>query len=302
MKPEQLKTHFSKKRYEKKWIDDVVRLFMVALATVCLAIGVNLVYEPLEMVIGGITGFSIALSSIVKKYTEFEISVSSLNLILNIPILIIAIKEKGWRFFFFALSGTIFLSVMLAVIPVVPVAKEDMFLAALIGGSLTGIGMGLIFRSGLSTGGTDLISTLIAKKYKMVSQSVILGIIDAMIVLFGLSVFGLYKSIYAILALVVMTVVADAVLIGFSYTKLVMIVTEKGGEISEEILNNIKRGVTLWSATGAYSGAGKEVLMCACGGREVRNLIRITSEFDSKSFVVVLTSKEILGEGFGEKI
>lgn len=302
MNTEQLKMQLDTKRHEKKWLDDTVRLIMVALASLCLAIGVNLVYEPLEMVIGGITGFSIAISSIIEKHTEVSLSVSALNLIFNVPILLISVKQKGWRFFFFALSGTVFLSIMLAVIPIVPVTKEDMFLAALIGGALTGIGMGLIFRSGLSTGGTDLISTLIAGKIKRVSQSVILGIIDAIIVLLGLSVFGIYKSIYAILALVVMTVVADAVLIGFSYTKLVMVVTDKGEEISEEILKKIKRGVTFWNATGAYSGAGKEVLMCACGGREVRNLIRAVSEYDEKSFVVILTAKEILGEGFAERI
>lgn len=298
----EVKAGFQRKRERKAAFDIFIRILMLAAACVFLAIGVNVVYEPLEMVIGGITGLSIAINSIVCKYAGIDVPVSALNLILNIPILIFAIKEKGWRFFCYALGGTAFLSLMLAVIPIAAVEKEDMFLAALLGGALTGVGIGLIFRSGLSTGGTDLISTLIAKKLKRVTQPVVLGIIDAVIVLLGMSVFGIYKSIYAILALFVMTAVSDAFLVGFSYTKLVMIVTERGEEMSKSILESIKRGVTVWDATGAYSGAGKDVLMCACGGRQVRTLIRTVSKFDRKSFVVILTAKEILGEGFEESL
>lgn len=290
------------KRSEKRWLGTVVNLLLIAVSCALLAIGVNFVYEPMEMVIGGITGLAIIIRSVLLRLTGWDIPVSLLNLLINIPILLLAVKEKGWKFFFSSLYGTIVLSIMLAVIPIVTVTEEDMLLAALIGGGITGAGMGLIFYSGLSTGGTDLIATLISLKTKKLSQSVVLGIVDSVIVIMGLSVFGLYKSIYALMALFVMTKVSDAVLTGFAYTKMLMIVTDRGDEISSDILRNVKRGVTLWKARGAYSGKEREVLMCACGRKETSSVIRIVSGYDEKSFVVILSAKEILGEGFKKSL
>lgn len=290
------------KRSENKWLDAFTRLFLIAVSCVCIAIGVNFVFEPMEMVIGGITGLAIIIRSVLMSLTGLNVPVSLLNFMINVPVLLFAVKEKGWRFFFSSLYGTIVLSVLLAVIPIVTITEEDMFLAALLGGAITGVGMGLIFCSGLSTGGTDLVATLISIKTKRLSQSVVLGIVDAVIVVMGLSVFGIYKSIYALLALFVMTKVSDAILTGFAYTKMLMIVTDKGEEISADILNNVKRGITIWKARGAYSGKDKEVLMCACGRKETGSVIRIVSEYDEKSFVIVLSSKEILGEGFKKSL
>lgn len=257
-----------------------------------------MVYEPLEMVIGGITGLGITLRSLLLTFTGYDIPVSFFNLILNVPILLFAIKMKGVRFFLLSLYGTVMLSIMLMFIPIASFTGEDMFLAAIVGGGLTGVGMGIVFYAGLSTGGTDLIATLISMKTKRISQSVILGLVDGAIVILGLSVFGMYKSIYALLALFVMTKVSDAIIAGFAYTKLIMIVSEMGEEISQQILENVKRGVTVWKAKGAYSRDDKEVLMCACGRKETGKVIRIANEQDVKSFVIVLSAKEIMGEGF----
>ncbi|MGN0165708.1 MAG: YitT family protein [Lachnospiraceae bacterium] len=275
-------------------------LLLTALSCAFLAVGVNLVYEPLEMVIGGITGLAIAVKSLIFTFTGKELSVSLLNLILNIPILLAALKMKGWKFFWISLYGTLILSLMLAVVPIADIVKGDMFLATLIGGALTGVGMGIVFRAGLSTGGTDLTATLISMKTKRISQSVILGFVDGVIVVLGLSVFGIYKSIYALLALFIMTKVSDAVIAGFAYTKLLMIVTDKGESITGDILHKVKRGITVWKAKGAYSGNDKEILMCACGRKETGSVIDIVSVYDDKSFVVILSAKEILGEGFSK--
>lgn len=287
---------------ESKLADGIKDLFWIAVSCTLLAVGVNLVYEPMEMVIGGITGLAITVKSMIINLTGYELSVSLLNLLLNIPILLFTIKMKGWGFFFTSLYGTTVLSVMLAVIPVISVREDDMLLASLVGGAITGVATGIIFREGLSTGGTDLIATLISVKTKRASQSVILGIVDGAIVILGLSVFGIYKSIYALMALFVMTKVSDAFISGFAYTKLLMIVTDRGEEISKDILNNVKRGVTVWNAKGAYSGNNKEVLMCACGRKETGSVIRIVSGYDEKSFVVILPAKEILGEGFKKSL
>lgn len=274
---------------------------MVFASCALLAMAVNLVYEPMGMVIGGITGLAITVRDMVLRFTEFDVSVSTLNLFLNIPILLCAIRMKGWRFFAWALYGTVVLSIMLAVIPIGAFFEDDLVFAAIAGGVLSGLSMGIIFFAGKSTGGTDLVATLLSMKSGRLPQSAALFIVDGLVVVLGLSVFGVYKSVYGLLSLMIMFKVCDMILTGFAFSKLVLVVSEKSAEIKTEILHEIKRGVTVLSGRGGYSGKGKEVLMCACERKETGRLVRKVNETDDKAFIVILSAKEILGEGFAEK-
>ncbi len=282
---------------------DVVReCVLVFISCTLLAMAVNLVYEPMGMVIGGITGLAITIRDMLINLTGYDVPVSALNLILNVPILVCSIKLKGLRFFLWAMFGTVSLSIMLAVIPISAFFEDDFVFAAIAGGVLSGLSMGIIFFSGKSTGGTDLVATLISLKSSRVSQAAALFIVDGIVVVFGLSVFGVYKSVYGLLSLMIMFKMCDMILTGFAFSKLVLVVSDKSEQIKQEILHEINRGVTVLSAKGGYSGEGKEVLMCACERRETGRLIRKINETDEMAFVVILSAKEILGEGFVEKI
>ena len=212
----------------------------------------------------------------------------------------LAYKIKGKKFIYRTVIGTGLLSTWLYIIPPFDLAHGDYFLASVVGGSLAGLGMGLILLEKATTGGTDMVATIIHKYMKHYSIVQIMQVLDGLIVAAGLFAFGLYAGMYSMIAIVVATKVSDMVMEGFKFSKVAFIITDKYEIVAKRILAELDRGVTGLYAKGMYSGTDKCMLYCVVSQKEIVTVKEIVAEVDSVAFVIVSDAREVLGEGFLE--
>lgn len=278
----------------------IFEYLIIVVGTGILAFGIACFYDPIGLVTGGFTGLAIVIKSVTEGLVEGGIPLWLTNLALNIPMFILAYFLKGTKFIGKSFFGAMMLSAWLAVIPQLNLAGEDYLLSAVFGGVFSGLGMGLVFRTGTTTGGTDLVSALIQLKVRHVSIVQILQIIDAFVIILGMFVFGLQPTMYAIIAVVVTTKVSDLVLEGINYAKSVYIITNEYDLVAQRIMKELDRGVTGLHAKGMYTGDEKCVLYCVVSPKEIVALKDIVNEVDPDSFVIVSEAREVLGEGFQE--
>ncbi|MBQ6844993.1 MAG: YitT family protein [Agathobacter sp.] len=273
---------------------------MIVIGTGVLAFGIACFYDPIGLVTGGFTGLAIVIKSVTGAFFEGGVPLWVTNLVLNVPMFILAYFLKGPKFIGKSFFGAIMLSVWLAIIPQMNFAGDDMLLSAIFGGVFSGAGMGLVFRTGTTTGGTDLVSALIQLKIRHVSIVQILQIIDAMVILLGMFVFGVQPTMYAIIAIVVTTNISDMVLEGTNYSKAAYIITNEYEQVANRIMKELDRGVTGLHAKGMYTSEEKCMLYCIVSQKEIVVLKDIVNEIDPKAFVIVSEVREVLGEGFQE--
>ena len=178
--------------------------------------------------------------------------------------------------------------------------KGDYTLASVYGGVITGVGIGLIFLARATTGGTDMVAALIQSKLRHHSIAQIMQVLDGIIVIFGLYLFGIQRGLYAIVAIFIVSKVSDALLEGFKFSKAVFIITDKSDEVARKIMEQLNRGVTGLNATGMYSGSSKCMLYCVVSKKEIVDLKELVLDTDEAAFVIVTDAREVLGEGFQE--
>lgn len=271
----------------------------IILGTLLMAMAVNFVYEPMNMVTGGISGVSILIKEITKEYLNGGFPVGLSNLLINIPIFIWGYFTKGKKFLGFTFFANLCFSFFLMILPIAPIEEKDYLLAAICGAVLTGAGLGLVFATGYSTGGTDLLSSILHEYMKNYSVATILFIIDAVIIVFGAVTFGISVAAYAIIAVFLSSKIMDGILSGLKVGKQVWIISDKYQNISDEIMIYLDRGVTCMQGKGMYSNDEKNVLLCVVGKREIVPIIKIVRTNDPSAFVIVQDAKEVMGEGFG---
>ena len=192
------------------------------------------------------------------------------------------------------------MSAWLYVIPVIDLSQGDHVIAAIFGGCLSGAGIGLVLLAKATTGGTDMVATLIQHYLKHYSIVQIMQILDGLIVIIGLYVFGLRSGLYAIVAIFITTKVSDAIMEGFKFSKAAFIITDRYEEIAKCILKELDRGVTGLYAKGMYSGEEKCMLYCVVSQKEIVGVKEIVAKMDPNAFVIVTDAREVLGEGFLE--
>lgn len=265
---------------------------LITLGTFFMALGTNMVYEPLSMVTGGFASIGIILRHFV------PVPLWTVNITLNIPLFIIAAKKFGMGFVGKTCYATLCFTLALAVVPQLPVAHEDYLMAALLGGTLNGTGLALVFGRRASTGGTDLLSTLVKEYVPSVSTARILGVVDGLIVVVGMLVFGMRIGLYSIVAVFVTSRVMDRILEGLKFAKLLYIISEVPEMIAGSVMKELERGVTALDGRGMYSGNSKNVLMCAVSRKETVSVLRLVKELDPAAFVIVSDVREVRGEGF----
>lgn len=273
---------------------------LIIIGTALVAFATASVLEPASLVTGGFTGISI----IVKQFTEHllpgGVPLSVTNLALNIPVFLIAIRLKGLRYLIHTLFATVMLSFWLSVLPVVPLAGDDLLLASLYGGILMGAGIGLVFVTGATTGGTDLIAALVQHFLRHYSISNILWVIDTAVVLVGVYLYGIQITLYAIIAIYLTSKISDGIIDGLKFSKAAFIITEKPEALAALVMEELGRGVTGISATGMYSGDSKNMLLCVVSKKEIVRLKELAKSCDPNAFVIVTDVREVLGEGFIE--
>jgi len=251
-------------------------------------------YDPVGLVTGGVSGIAI----ILKRLAGVPLWIT--NTVLNLPLFLAAWKVKGWQFIKNTAVATIALSVSLYVIPEMKFLTEDVFLAALFGGILSGLGTGLVFMASATTGGTDTLAALIQRKLRHYSLAKIMQVLDGMVVLAGATVFGIPYALYAFIAIYALSKVSDGILEGLNFSKQAFIISERYQEIGNAIMTRMNRGATAIDAVGMYSGIGRKLVFCVVSKKEIVRLREIVQEFDKQAFVIVSDVREVFGEGFIE--
>lgn len=284
-----------KKRVYRKIIKDL--LFMLA-GTGILALAIAGIYDPAGIVTGGFTGIAIIVKTLSAQFLPFEIPLWLTNLLLNTPVFIVGYFLCGKRFIERTLIGNMMLSGWLYIFPAIDIAKGDHLLAALYGGVMSGFAMGLIFRAQATTGGTDMVAALVAYKRKEYNVVQVMQILDALIVILGMFVFGMHAAMYALIAVFVSAKMSNTILDGMKYAKAVHIVTAKHELIAQEIMDKLSRGVTGISAQGMYTGNEMCMLYCVVAPKQIVKLKEIVYDCDSSAFLIVSDAKEVFGEGF----
>ena len=281
----------------RPWYVDYLFIFM---GTGIMALAIQCIFEPIGLVTGGFSGIAIIIRKMTAGLVEGGVPLWLTNLALNVPVFIAALIIKGRKFLGRTVIGTVLLSFWLYVIPQVDLTQGDYMLSAVFGGVITGIGIGFVLLAKATTGGTDMVSALIQKYVRHYSVVQILQVIDGMVVLAGLYVFGLKPALYAIVAIFITSKVSDALMEGMKYSKAAFIITDCYKEIADAIMTQLDRGLTGLDATGMYSGDKKTVLYCVVAKKEIVELKDIVAKIDPKAFVIVTDAREVFGEGFLE--
>lgn len=287
-------TNMQKSKYRKFF--DVI---LILLGTLCMSAPVKLIYEPMKMVMGGFGGFAI----VVKYFAEgfgLDIPVWLTNAVLNVPVFIIAFFVIGKDFVAKTLLGAVSFAVWLYIIPTYNICGGDFLLAVAIGGLMDGVGIGLIFLTNSTSGGTDMVSAILHKFFKHYSVPSILFAVDGLIVVLGAFVLGFRNAMYGIITIYVLTKISDTMLEGVKFAKLVYIISDEYEKIAKLIMSEMDRGVTAISARGMYTNKDKSMLFCVVGKKEIVKIKEIAAVTDPKSLIIVSDVREVFGEGFVE--
>ena len=223
------------------------------------------------------------------------------NLALNIPVFFLALRVKGKRFIGRTAIATALLSAWLYVLPEIDFVEGDYILAAVFGGVISGVALGVILWADATTGGTEMVAVLV-RHYGLKAYTVaqIMQVLDGAIVLAGLYVFGLRPSMYAIVTIFISSKVTDTILEGMKFSKAAYIITDRYEETAQRIMEQLERGVTGLKARGMYSGDEKCMLYCVVAKKEIVALKELVYRIDRHAFVIVGDVREVLGEGFLE--
>ena len=266
----------------------------ITVGTILIAFAIKNIFDPVSMVTGGVSGAAIILKEL------WQVPLWLTNTVLNIPLFLAAFRMMGWQFIGRTLYSTAMLSAALYVLPEMGLVKEDMILSALFGGVLSGVGTGLVFLGGCTTGGTDMLAVLIRGRLRHYSSAQIMQVLDGGIVAAGALVFGIRPSLYAMIAIVCVSRVTDRLIEGMKFSKQVYIISDKYKEISDTIMTRMNRGVTGIAAKGMYSDETKNMLFCVVSRKEIVEIKEIVSEYDPRAFFIVSDAREVFGEGFIE--
>ena len=246
---------------------------------------------PHQIAPGGVSG----IGTVIYYLTGLPVGVTML--LLNVPLFAFGIKQLGGGFGLKTLYATILLSLFIDLIKV-PSLTEDSILASIYGGVLMGAGLGIVFRMNATTGGTDLFAKLIHKYFPIISMAWVLFIIDFLVVLSAGIVFGPSEALYATVSLFLGAKIIDLLQEGLNTAKAVFIISDHSGAISDRIMKDMDRGVTLLDGKGAYSGKEKEVILCVINRTQIARMKSIIQEVDPQAFVLVADVREVMGEGF----
>ncbi len=296
-------TFFQKEKiFSKKWF---ISYSLIVIGSFILAAGFVFFINPYHIVPGGVYGIGIVVHHLVPK-----IPVGTFGLLMNIPLTLLGIRLLGPRFGIKTVVGmvlaSVFMDTLTAFVGEDPATmmggsvdlSKDVLLSCIFGGVLIGFGLGLIFKSKATSGGSDIIAMIFAK-YTRLPLGQLMIYVDSTIVILGLVVFGDWKiPLYSWIVIFVTGKVIDIVLQGVNYDKTLFIISDKFEDIRNKIINDLKRGGTYIPGKGMYNGAEKTIIFTVVNRIEQSVLEEYIHQIDPHAFVTVLEANEILGEGF----
>ncbi len=265
----------------------------IIFGSLIFAFGLNYFTITNQLSEGGFTGIALLLNYL------FLINPALTILALNIPLFILGLIYLGKKSMFYTVIGTISLSFFIELtkkIPSEPI-KDDLLLAALYAGVIIGIGLGIIFRFGGTTGGVDIIARLFNKFFGF-SLGKTMFIFDFLVITSSVFVIGRDRAMYTLVSVLVSAKVIDFIQEGLNAAKAAFIISDKPDLIAHKILNDMERGTTILKGKGGYTSIEKEVLYCVVGKNELIKLKNLVKSVDSNAFIVVNNVHDVLGEGF----
>ena len=247
------------------------------------SVAVLLFLSENEISPGGLTGIATMLNYL------FSLPVGTVVFILNIPLLIIGFMKFGGVFIVKTTVSTVMVSVILDITEgFLPAFKIDPLLAAVFGGLLMGFGISLFMLRGATTGGVDIIAKLINRRFPHLTVGRLMLLADAVVVAFSCLVYkNIESALYSVVALYASSRIMDMMLYGADKGKIIFIITEESSAVADAIMSLVKRGITLINVTGAYTGAGRKMLMCTVRRNEVSAVLTLAREHDKNAFIVV---------------
>ena len=279
---------------EKKTTRQRIKDYLViTFASAVYAVAVSLFLDPNSLAPGGVTGIAIILNRLTGLETGTWV------LFINIPIIALGTWKLGWRFILSTGYCTLISSLFINLLSPFGAVTEDLLLAAVAGGCLMAVGLGLVFKSGATTGGKDIIVKLLRIRFPQLKTGFLFFVTDAVIVAASGIVFkNVDVALYAGIVIAINSLLMDVVLYGRDGAKLVFIISDKHENITKRILEELDIGVTYISGSGAYSGKEKNVIMCVMKKQISPRAEAIVREEDPLAFMIVTSATEIFGEGY----
>lgn len=294
-KEKQIMSAHMKKRAALRWVVDII---IVLLASAVYSLGVHCFISPNNIAPGGVTGVSIVLSTLT------PIKVGTLIFAFNIPLMILGFiflnKATMIKTVISVATITVLTDLFGELVPTYSAEGGNGIMAALFGGALMGIGLGLNYQREGTSGGTDIIIKMIQRRSPDLKIGVITAVLDIFVVGFGMLVYrDINVVLFAVVAIFIQSKFIDFLVYGTQESRFLMIFSERSKEISQRLLEQ-HRGVTLFKAEGAYSGTERQVIATAVHRTAYSKVKRIVREVDPKAFVITTSAGEVLGEGFGQ--
>lgn len=278
---------------DKKMQTELKNICMIIAAAFIYAAGISLFLDPNQLAPGGITGIAVILNYLL------EIETGTLYFLLNVPIVLMGIWKFGIKFIAKTAFAISLISVFTNILSPIGALTSDLLLAGAIGGILIAVGIGLVFKAGATTGGTDIIVKILRQKYKHLKTSFLFLCSDMIIVsISGLVFKDLNVAFYALATVVISGKALDYVLYGGDEAKMLYIITEYPMEIGSRLMKELEVGVTYLQGRGGWTGQEKQVIFCMVPKRLGPQVEEIVKEEDASSFMVVTSASEIYGEGY----
>ena len=273
----------------------LIKYLIIIVGSIIYAVGFQFFMYPNSIVSGGVVG----IAMIANRLTDFPVGV--LTIVLNLPLFVVGWKHFGLDFMVSSFVGMVLSSAFVDIFALTNIAlTDDPMLACIIGGAIKGVGLGIIYYVGASTGGIDIIAKMLRKRFAHINFGTIVLILDFFIIGAYALVLGKYEtSMYSIIAMVVSTKLIDLVLYGMDNSSICYIISEKSDTLIKDIITgHLKRGVTILNGEGAYSHHAKQVLMCVIKRTQFAELKKIVKSVDEDAFFIVTDAKNVFGNGF----
>lgn len=272
----------------------IVNIIKTTIGCALFGAGFSLFLEPNGMNAGGISG----LSMVIVHVFRFG-SIGVLTALINLPLFAIAGIKIGKKFFFGSLIGMVLSSTFIDLFAMLPYPETEPLIGALYGGVICGLGLGIVFAAGYSTGGSDIIVRLLKRKWPNVPIGVISICFDLIVAsLTGIIFQDISRALYSGVSIFVSGRVIDAVVYRFDYSRVAIIISEKYDEISRVIGNELNRGATFLHGEGSYTGKRTKVIMTAIRRQQLAELKSLVVGIDPDAFIIVQEAHQVLGDGF----
>ena len=278
---------------EKEVAKSVKRYVILTAAAVIYAVAISLFLDPNNIAPGGVTGISI----LVNRFTA--IPTGTMNLLINIPIVILGLWKFGWRFIFSTMYELALITVFINAFASRGAVTDDLLIASVTGGALIGVALALVFRAGATTGGIDIVVKVVRTKRRHIKTNILFLAFDSMVILASWIVFqDLTVAFYAGIAVVTDSIVMDKILYGSDEAKLTYIISSEPEQVKQRIFDELDITATIITARGAYTNEPKQLLMVVTRKQMYPKLEEIVKDEDTAAFMIVSSASEIFGEGY----